>query len=509
MRNVSGVWLGATMGCCECHNHKFDPYSQRDFYRMAAFFADVKDNAVGRHAVVGEIPVPTPQQQEQLDPLEKEIAILQARLDVTTPELEAAQDLWEKQARRAIEWTPLEPGSVTSANKSILAILPDHSILAGGPRPDRDTYTITAPLPAKAITAIQPRGSAGHQPSRRRTGSVGQWQFPLFSPGISADNGSPIDLKNASADFEQDQQLIADSINAANKSPRGWAIQPQFNKPHTAIVETAKDVAGPGTITIRLDQLFEPIGGHLIGRFRLSVTDAARPVAAPKLTPQIEKFIQIPREKRNNAQRGAVLAYYRTIAPVLDGVRGELAKKQEERNTILASTRKCEVTVQEETPRTTRILARGNWQDETGEIVTPAVPHFLAQPAANDRRLTRLDLAKWIVDPQNPLTARVFVNRLSGAMAPFYGVGISKSVDDFGVQGEKPTNLELLDYLASEFIASHWDIKHVIRLMVTSNTYRQSSAGSKELRDRDPYNRIVARQSPIRIDAEFVRDNAV
>ena len=156
--------------------------------------------------------------------------------------------------------------------------------------------------------------------------------------------------------------------------------------------------------------------------------------------------------------------------------------------------------------RTMRVLARGSWQDTSGEIVSPAVPAFLGRLETGERRATRLDLADWLTSRENPLTARVFVNRL---WKLYFGTGLSKVLDDVGSQGEWPTHPALLDYLALEFVESGWDIKHMVRLMVTSAAYRQSSATRPELKTRDPYNRLLARQSRLRLDAELIRDNAL
>src|SRR5262245_60824354 len=165
------------------------------------------------------------------------------------------------------------------------------------------------------------------------------------------------------------------------------------------------------------------------------------------------------------------------------------------------------------TPAETRVMPRGNWMDESGAIVDPAIPAFLGKLDTGGRRATRLDLAHWLVSPENPLTARVFVNRL---WKFYFGTGISKTLDDFGARGEWPTHPELLDWLACEFrdgpeqgSGHSWDIKHMIKLMVMSRTYRQTSFASESLRQRDPYNRLLARQSSFRIDAEMVRDNAL
>jgi hypothetical protein len=153
-----------------------------------------------------------------------------------------------------------------------------------------------------------------------------------------------------------------------------------------------------------------------------------------------------------------------------------------------------------------RVLPRGNWLDDSGEIVAPAVPASLAPLAVKERRATRLDLAEWLVAPDNPLVARVFVNRL---WMLTFGQGLVKTLDDFGAQGAWPTHPELLDWLAVEFRESGWNVKHMLKLIVLSNTYRQSSQVSEPLRHRDPYNLLLARQSRFRLDAEMVRDNAL
>jgi hypothetical protein len=157
-------------------------------------------------------------------------------------------------------------------------------------------------------------------------------------------------------------------------------------------------------------------------------------------------------------------------------------------------------------PREVKILPRGNWMDKTGAVVQPHVPHFMKQIEAEGRRANRLDLARWIVSPEQPQAARVVVNRL---WQRFYGVGLSKSVIDLGSQGEWPSNQELLDWLAVDFVESGWDVKHLVRLMVTSNTYRQSSLPRPALETIDPENRLLARQSRFRLDAEQIRDNAL
>ena len=153
-----------------------------------------------------------------------------------------------------------------------------------------------------------------------------------------------------------------------------------------------------------------------------------------------------------------------------------------------------------------RILPRGNWMDESGEIVTPALPSTLVTETSDDRRLNRLDLARWIVSADNPLTARVTVNRL---WKLYFGAGLSRKLDDLGAQGEWPTHPELLDFLATEFRTSGWNLKHTIKSLLLSRVYRQSSLVSGTLQEQDPFNRQLARQGRFRLDAELVRDNAL
>ena len=182
-----------------------------------------------------------------------------------------------------------------------------------------------------------------------------------------------------------------------------------------------------------------------------------------------------------------------------------MAGLEKKKSDLLAAVPKCLVSTAGN-PRTVRILPRGNWLDESGPVVEPAIPHFLGQLDTPGRRANRLDLARWIVSRDNPLTARVFVNR---QWKLFFGQGISKVLDDLGSQGEWPTHPELIDWLASEFMDSGWDMKHTIRLLVTSGAYRQTSLASPESKETDPYNRLYAHQSRFRIDAEMVRDNAL
>ena len=222
-------------------------------------------------------------------------------------------------------------------------------------------------------------------------------------------------------------------------------------------------------------------------------------------TEQVITAIQVDPSVRTTRQREQIAAEYRRITPALDGIRNQMADLRKQKAEIEKEI-PYSLTTESTLPRTTRVLPRGNWMDDSGEIVEPMVPTFLGDLGIKNRRPTRLELAQWVVSRENPLTARAFVNRV---WALYFGTGLSRVLDDLGAQGEPPVHPELLDWLAVEFVESGWNVKHIVKLIVTSSTYRQSSKSNAVLDEQDPYNRLLARQSRWRLDAETVRDNAL
>ncbi len=252
-------------------------------------------------------------------------------------------------------------------------------------------------------------------------------------------------------------------------------------------------------------------GGHTLGCFRLSVaTDPAALQRTPISPPPKDwvEIVQVAPAERNESQRTKLWVAYRDQAPELAALRSRLEAAKKARAEFESTVPRCIVTEVTEKPRTVRILPRGNWLVETGEVVSPAVPTFLEKtvPVPAGRPLNRLDLANWLVAPGNPLVPRVVMNRL---WRQFFGVGLSKVLDDLGAQGEPPRNPALLDWLACEFRDSGWNTKHMVRLIVLSGTYRQTSNASRELLASDPDNRELARQGRWRMEAELVRDGAL
>ena len=506
VRNVSSAWLGSTMGCCECHDHKFDPFATREFYGLAAFFADIQEPIVG--AREPGLPLPDPSQAAELARLDGRIATLKQTIAAPTPEIAAAQADWEATRGRGADWVTLDPTDASATGGTTLAKHPAGVLIASGPDPATDSYTIRARAGLAGITAFRiealPDPSLPEQgPGRASNGNLVITEFKAEAAGP----GQParrVGFRRALADHSQQDWTVAGAIDGNEKT--GWGIGGGVGRPHVAIFEADAPVGGPdGTeLTFTIEQ-HSVAAGHNLGKFRLSATAAPAPSAELETPAKVREILAISPERRDDGQRAELSAYYHSISPILRPAREELAAVEGRRKALMDALPKSLVSISGP-PREVRVLPRGNWQAESGEVVEPQVPQSLGRIEAQGRRLTRLDLARWVASRENPLTARVAVNRL---WKQFFGQGLSRSLEDLGSQGEWPTHPELLDWLAVEFMDAGWDVKHVIRLLVTSATYRQSSTATPELRERDPFNRLYARQSRFRLDAELVRDNAL
>jgi len=511
VRNASTVWLGSTMGCAECHDHKFDPFTMRDFYSLAAFFADVEESPVGTQRPTK---MPTAEQLAKQKELDAQIAIIQKKLDTPTPALAAAQQRWEAALREQQGlWTRLTASEAESDAGAELKTLKDGSLLASGAHPAQDVYTITLPTEQKNITALRlevlPHDSLPSKgPGRAGNGNFVLSELELQAPDLLGDL-QKVALAAPSATHEQKGLGIAKTIDGiADQANNGWAILPHAGKPATAVFPLEKPIAGgkDARLVVKLAQNHG--GNHTIGRLRLSVTSAKSPVQAEqanRLPEGIAAILKLEPDQRNEKQTQQLAAHYRSTAPELADERKQLAKLQKQRERLVNSFPEVLVTTSIN-PRTMRVLPRGNWLDESGPVVQPAVPEFLGGLETEADRPNRLELAQWLVDPANPLVARVQVNRFWKLL---FGHGLVRSMDDFGSQGQVPSHPELLDWLAVEFVESGWDVKHMMKLVAMSAAYRQSSAADEALRKGDPLNDLFARQGRFRLPAEMVRDNAL
>jgi hypothetical protein len=399
-----------------------------------------------------------------------------------------------REGSRAVRWTVLRPAEVTS-NLPHLTVLDDSSVLASGDQTKRDVYDLNFRTELKGVTAIRlealPHDSLPkHGPGRvYYEGAAGD--FFLSEIALTA-GGRPVPLTHASP---------ASAAPAIDGKPEtGWSIADAHGRAHAAVFNLAQPLADAKSLQVRL--LFERYYSAPLGRFRISVTTDTRRAEAHGLPADIEALLLIPVGRRTVAQRDRLLRYFLSVAPELAAEREAIHKLLDRMpaypTTLVLAERPPE------NPRTTYVHHRGEFLQPT-ERVEPDVLSVLP-PLPKDAPRNRLTLARWLVDPHNPLVGRVTVNR---QWAAFFGRGLVSTTGDFGYQGEPPTDPVLLDWLAVELVGQGWSLKKIHRLMVISATYRQSSRVTPELVAKDPHNLLLARGPRFRIDAELVRDAAL
>jgi uncharacterized membrane protein len=518
VNTTAAVWLGTTLGCAQCHNHKFDPFTQKDFYRFLAFFDNSQYTIAGpedeQYAAEPELELPTPAQAAKSKDLRAEIAKLQEALNTSTPALEVAQARWEIQMRNApAEWSALRPDHYSSAKGATLKLLPDQSILAGGKNPNADSYTIQARTDLTGITGVRievlndpslPNGGPGRDPDGNFFLSDFEVKVtPAQKPGAE----QQITFQRAVAN-DQQSGYSAENLVSTKPGLKGWAIDSTPSRvplPRQAVLTPSKPFGFPGgtLITITLKHEMRHASRN-IGRFRLSVTTVADPAAITRLPARMWPVLETPAAKRTEKEKDELAAAFRAITPLLQPTRDQIAKLEKS----LADLGIVTAMIMRERPGFGRpwtyIRERGSFLS-LGEKVYADVPAIL-NPLPANQMPNRLGLSYWLVDDNNPLTARVVVNRYWESM---FGRGIVATPEDFGTQGDPPTHPELLDWLATEFMRDEWDMKAIKRLMVTSATYRQSSRVTPELLARDPYNTLLARGPRFRVEAEMVHDIAL
>ncbi len=507
VKSIGTTWLAQTFMCAECHDHKFDPVTARDFYSLGAFFTDIQEPSVGKQEP-GML-VFSPEQEAKMNDLTKRLADFRAKLDGPMPELDAKQAAWEKENANGqpdVPWNIIHPEAVAADKGSKIILRDDHTLkveLVGNP--DADTYRMNVSLPA-GTTGVKLDALPSTSLPAGGPGRAGNGNFVITEFAVESE-GKKLKLSGATATFEQSQYGVGLAIDGKNDPAKGWAVMGNPVKEASAYFELAETIEKPVAAVIVISQTHGT--QHTLGKFRLSATSAPRPVRAPNsaMPPEVLAALKAAPETRKPEQTQKLIAHFRSMAPELKALRESIVQTEKERADFEKTIPRVIVS-NEQAKRSVRILPRGDWQNETGAVVLAATPRFLpaAVESQEGQRLTRLDLAKWLVNRENPLTARVFVNRL---WKQFYGIGLSKTLEDMGTQSELPPNQPLLDWLAVEFMDRGWDVKAMVRLLVTSDAYRQASITTKEMAARDPQNRECARQSRWRLDAEFVRDNAL
>lgn len=523
MDAIGKSMLGLTIQCAQCHDHKFDPISQQDYYKVFAFLNNDHES---------NITVYTPAEQQVRSGIFDGIRMIEDELKRQTPDWEAQMSQWESAlGGEQRDWVVVTP-QVDVISDGGQKYLPqaDGSFLAQGYAPTKHTVVMTMPSPLEKISGVRlellndenlPRGGPGR--SIEGTGALTEFTLD-YAPADGSGSFKTMKWGQASADVNPPEKPLAAIYDDKEKERRvtgpaqyaidgkeltawGFNIGPgRSNQPWKAVFPAAQPVVvGKGAklkFWIRQDH-----GGwnsddnqnHNLGRFRLSLTSAENPQADP-VPRRVREILRLAKEKRSPAQVAAVFGYWRTTVPAWKAANEkieELWKQHPEGSTQLILTSRDQA-------RDTRMLKRGEFLKPM-DSVAPGVPSVL-HPIDPQAPPTRLSFAHWLTDKKSPTTARAAVNRVWQA---YFVNGLLMSPEDFGVRSETPPHPELLDWLAIEFMERGWSLKNLHRLIVNSASYRQSSKVTDEMMSRDPDNRLLARGPRTRVEGEIVRDIAL
>ena len=497
------VWLGLSVGCARCHTHKYDQITHREYYQLYAYF----NNGDEVNTNVPKNSLQAPLAQVEVNQLKSAIA---ARRD----ELAKSIDQWLPQLREEaratadteVAYHPLEEIQISGPKGVTFTQQDDGSYLVGGANPDAAKYTLEATTSAESITGIRvevlPDDSLGARgPGRTKHGNFVLNEIRLYTANTKKwGEADQRKFVAAEADFSQDGWPVTnaiDGIEGEGRDGTGWAVSPQFGKPHTATFALGRPIENDKR---QLQIVFAQTYGsqHTIGRFRISAVTGNLPGAG--MPEDVRKLVLA--DNRDAAATKRLVGYYATR----DRKSLELhAQLQKLTGTVDGETMSVRVIGQRTSnPRTTHILRRGEFKEPLDEVTTGTLTTLPPITPREGNEITdRLDLARWLVSGENPLVPRVAVNHI---WKNLFGAGNVPTMNDFGVRGDLPSHPRLLDHLATTFIDEGWSRKALIKYIVMSATYRQSSRHRPDLVDVDPNNRLLHRQNRFRIEAEIIRD---
>lgn len=500
------VWMGLTLNCCQCHNHKFDPIAQREYYQIAAFLNNCDEPTID---------VPSTDIAARRVEIEKQIAAREAELDKHFPTdpladgktdefrlryLEARFNAWLKIERdKAVQWKVLKP-SIVKGNIPSLTIEPEGTVFVSGDKSKKDIYDLVYQTDLKGITAIRLEALPDERLPNRGPGRVNYegpfGDFFLCEFTVSSD-GKPVKIAGATGDYWEGGNIPKNAVDGEPLT--GWSINGGQGRAHSIVFNLESPIKETGKLDVSM--LFEKYYAAGLGKFRISVTTDSKKAEARGMVAELEPALLKEPATLSADDRQSLMKHFLSVAPELKAKRDEI---QALRNTVPKYTTAL---VLAERPanyeRPTFIHKRGEYTQPT-DPVKPGVPAFL--PSLKGAPNDRLGFARWLVSAENPLTARVTVNR---AWAAFFSRGIVRTTEDFGYQGEPPTHPELLNWLAVEFAKSGWSMKKLHKLIVMSATYQQSSVATPALLERDPKNELLARSPRIRLEAELIRDSVL
>ncbi len=517
------TWLGLTLNCCRCHDHKYDPITQREFFQFFAYFNNVPESGTlrGDEGKNTEplVSVPSIENEQTIAKFDDEIKAAETRVALEAKKLPEYIAAWEPSFRAdlsgntAVVWQPLRTTSAKSEGGSKLVQQGNGTFLAAGENPAYDVYTITAPIPSGSFSGLLLECFPDASQPNQSLGRYSNGNFVLTS--VEAEIAVPGQSESIRAKFVKAEATYSQSgweigLVLDDVASNGWAVDgPTHREPTSAmfLVESPLAIPGNATLTVRLKQ--ETLGQHNIGRFRLSHTSfppGAVKLDGAKFPDGLWEILETASDKRSEVQNATLEKFFRenTDNPIKQAETSVVNLKKQRADYVA---RVPNVMVMQEGPtRDAFLLLRGEY-DKHGDKVTASLPAVFPT-LIPDAPANRLGLAKWIVNPANPLTSRVWVNRV---WEKFFGTGLVKTSENFGSQAEFPSHPELLDWLATEFSqgAKPWDMKAIQKLIVMSATYRQSSYRSAQPPGADPENRLLSYGPRFRMSAEVLRDQVL
>ncbi len=511
VNTTATVFLGTTLECAQCHDHKYDPFTQQDYYQLFAYFNNTPLEVKNTSGVTWDFYGPTMDlpmastKQQQRERLQAELdAYKQSRGKLAATDDEAF-NAWLQGLKQSgdVSWRTVIPEKFESTANETFEILPDGAVLLSGSVPDTVQHIFTLEPGDEPVTAIKldvltddsiPGKGPGRGDEQRSNIILNEFTCELIEDG----RATSIELTDAAADFSQNKWDVAGAIDGIRKT--GWAIAPQFGKPHWAsfvLASPLTDAKPSQRLRITLSEFYG--SGRVIGKPRISLfsgdprylnIDSKIRRLADKKSPSKNDLDKLRGEfEKNNPE-------LRRMDREIARVEKELARVQPDTTLVMQEL---------ESPRETFVMIRGDYENLAGKV-QPDTPAALPRLAPDSVRRDRLGLALWLTSRENPLLSRVTVNRW---WSQIFGTGLVSTPEDFGRQGEPPSHPELLDWLASELMDSGWSMKHVHKLIVMSQTFQQSSAVTDEMMQIDPDNRLLARGPRFRLSAELVRDNAL
>jgi len=525
VNTVGTTWLGLTLGCTQCHSHKFDPISHADYYSLTAFFNSIDEDGKAGNAAKPYLAYQSPLTARVIADAEKVVA------ERTPGEAQAKQEAaapfvaWLAARHAEVRggfsaWHVLTATALESTEGTLLAQEADGAVQASGPNPNQDDYRLIAAVNLPRVTGLKlevlphPSHSGGGL-SRGKSGEFILTDIKVQVRRRGSSQVRDVAVNSAVADVskaQKDARSYGDIKGVLDDDPRnGWTTQ---GSPSTASYFAVFALAEPVVLDADEELVFElrhrSTGGDAnIGRFRLSASDQPGEAVRSLQPAPLEELARAQAVEPTDIApelRARLFAQFLEDHAPYRGPRAALDRAQRQLADVKRAAGRLNIMVLAEraTPRETFVLERGVW-DKHGARVTPDVPAAIA-PWPDGEPRNRLGLARWIVSPENPLTARVVVNHFWQML---FGAGLVRTPEDFGLQGERPVYPEILDWLAVEFMASGWDVKHLLTVIVTSATYRQESATAAAALERDPLNRFLARGARFRLPSWMLRDAAL